>query len=255
MTTPGAVAHSPTVGVLVLHGFTAQPQTVAHLGPHLERAGFRHRIPALRGHGTHHRDLQGVRWEDWYDDASAAYRELAAEHEAVAVVGHSVGGLVAGLLAAREPGVAALVLVAPALEFSNPWVKLLPVLGRVVREWKSGPTSVADPELRSAVAGLNYGRFPVSAFAEALELSRLAPLEFPRVRCPVLVIHPRRDTVIPPRAAEEAYRRLGSQEKRLVWLERTDHEVFWDAERDAVSATIAEFIAAALEPRAVKGAP
>ena len=230
--------------MLVLHGFTAKPKTVWPLVPFLEHAGFAFEVPVLRGHATAPEDLAGVRWEDWLEDALAAYDRLAAEHAAVAVVGHSMGGCVAGLVAARRSATAALVLAAPALRFRNRQAALAPYLWRIRRYAGEPGSAVLDPALRERAdrAEITYPRFPVRAFAELYELSRLAPRALRAVRAPALVVHARRDRVIPFAASELALRSLGSAEKELRAFEGCDHELFWDAEADAISAQIASFL-------------
>ncbi|HWH33546.1 MAG TPA: alpha/beta fold hydrolase, partial [Egibacteraceae bacterium] len=155
MTEPGA-SSSERGAVLVLHGFTARPRTVEPLGAHLAAAGFTYAIPPLRGHGTHYRDLAAVNWQDWVEDGRNTFESLARHHSRVSIVGHSVGALVAAALAAGDPRVASLVLVAPAILYANPAVTLLPLLRRFVTEWPSGPDSINDPALRTAYAGTNY---------------------------------------------------------------------------------------------------
>ncbi len=228
-------------GVLVLHGFTANKRTVEYLSHFLVEAGFEVETPNLRGHGTRYEDLAQVTWQDWLFDAQQAFNTLAERCDRIAVIGHSVGGLVASMLAVSEARVRALALVAPALEFANPAVKLLPLLGRVIKVWRSSGPSVADPVLKEAIRGVNYDRFPVRAFASAFQLARLVQSELGKITVPALVIHPRHDTVIPVRAATRVFAGLGSREKELIWLEKSDHEVFWDLEREAVSQRLAEF--------------
>ena len=230
--------------MLVCHGFTAQPKTVDYIGGFLERAGFTYEIPVLRGHGTRPEDLIGVRWQDWLEDAMAAYERLEAKTGRVLVVGHSMGALVAANVVVRYPNVPALVLVAPALQFVNPAVKFLPMLGGVVKFWNGGPPGIVDPKLKaeSIAQGVTYKRFPVKAFKELFDLAALTPKELEKVRCPTLVIHSKVDEVIPPSASELAVRSLGAQDKRLKWFERSSHEMFWDLERDELCETIVKFL-------------
>jgi carboxylesterase len=230
--------------VLVLHGFTAQPKTVDHIAGFLEKASLPFEIPTLRGHAQTPEALIGVRWQDWLEDAQNAYERLEKAHGRVAVVGHSMGGLVAGLLAARKPQMESLVLVAPALEFSNPTARFAPLLKRVMKWSNAGEPSMYDPKLRAeAEAGMvTYKRFPVAAFAELYALAGLAPREFGRVTCPAIVIHSRKDQVIPPSAGEKAFAHLGSRDKKLTWFERSGHEMFWDMQRDQLSQTIVDFV-------------
>ena len=89
--------------MLLLHGFTSSLETVTGLVPRLERAGFEYAVPILRGHCTTPEDLLGVTWRDWLEDARQALLELTGEAKSVAVVGLSMGGLVALNLAAEHP--------------------------------------------------------------------------------------------------------------------------------------------------------
>jgi carboxylesterase len=230
------------LAVLVLHGFTASPRTVAPLTEHLARAGIPHAVPPLRGHGTRYADLRGVRWEDWLGDARGAYDALAARHARVAVVGHSVGGSIASLLAAERPSIAALVLVAPAIAYGMPALKFLPVLKRVARDWRTGPPSIADKTLAASFIGTNYDRFPIAAFEETIEVQALVPAALAKVTCPALVIQSRFDKVVKPQSAEIAHAHLGSRDKRLVWLERSNHELFFDLDSDLLCEAIIGFL-------------
>src|SRR4051794_16351049 len=90
------------LGVLLLHGYTSSLDTVRGLVPTLERLGLPYRMPVLRGHGTHHRDLRGVTARDWYEDAAAALDDLLQETERAAVMGLSMGGVVAINLGIRR---------------------------------------------------------------------------------------------------------------------------------------------------------
>lgn len=230
--------------VLVLHGFTAQPKTVDYIAGFLERAGLPFEIPTLRGHAQTPEALIGVRWQDWLEDAQAAFERLEKAHGRVAVVGHSMGGLVAGLLAARKPQTESLVLVAPALEFSNPTARFAPLLKHILKWADAGEPSMYDLNLRAEaeVRAVTYKRFPVAAFAELYALSGIAPREFARVTAPALVIHSRKDQVIPPSAGEKAFAYLGSHDKKLRWFEESGHEMFWDMQRDELSQAIVDFV-------------
>ena len=230
--------------VLVLHGFTAQPKTVDHIAGFLEKASLPFEIPTLRGHGQTPEALIGVRWQDWLEDAQSAYERLEKAHGRVAVVGHSMGGLVAGVLAARKPQTASVVMVAPAMEYSNPLAYMVPVLGVVIKYWSWGPSSVTDPVLRaqSEAEKITYPRFPISAFAEMLKLRQVAKRELSQVRVPAMVIQSRLDKSLPPSAAENSFARLGSSDKKLEWLDRGGHEVFWDVARDELCQTIVDFV-------------
>ena len=52
-------------GVLVLHGFTANPQSVRPQAEALAAAGYTVDVPLLPGHGTIVEDMIPTRWADW----------------------------------------------------------------------------------------------------------------------------------------------------------------------------------------------
>ena len=231
------------LGVLVCHGFTAQPKTVDYIAPFLQKAGLPFEIPALRGHGTVWTDLRGVHWQDWLDDALAAYSRLEASCERVAVVGHSMGGLVACQIAAQK-NVAALVLVAPAFKFASPLAPLVGLLQGILKDFKGDGSSVLDPILRAEAEANNvtYQKFPTAAFGELYKMAQVTPKILGQISAPTLIMHSLKDTVVPPAASDLALERIGSAVKRIRWLQHCNHEVFWDAERDSICEEITNFI-------------
>jgi carboxylesterase len=229
--------------VLVCHGFTAAPRTVEYIAPYLERAGLPYAIPILRGHATKYSDLEGVRWSDWVADGLQAFDALRAQHGRVAVVGHSMGGLVAAHIAA-ERELDSLTLVAPAFKFANPLSRFVGLLAPFVKVWKGDGPNLFDADLLEQVRQnpVTYDRFPTAAFGELYRMAGLTPRVLERVTARALVIHSLHDEVIPPAAADLALERLGSAEKRIRWFERSRHEMFWDGERGVLCDTIVNFI-------------
>ncbi len=231
------------LAVLVCHGFTAAPRTVEYIAPYLERAGLPYSIPILRGHATKYTDLEGVRWTDWVADGLAAFDSLRAQHARVAVVGHSMGALVAAQIAA-ERTVDSLTLVAPALKFANPLSRFVGLLAPVIKVWKGDGPNLFDADLLAQVKRdpVTYDRFPTAAFGELYTLAGLTPKVLERVTARALVIHSLQDEVIPPKAGEIALEHLGSKDKRVKWMERSRHEMFWDGERGALCEEIVRFV-------------
>ncbi len=225
--------------VLVLHGFTSHPvRTMGPLPEVLRAAGFEVAQPALRGHGTRPEDLAGVRYPDWLEDARAAWRGLPAPR---AVVGLSMGGLLAAWLAAEEQAFA-LVALAPALGFRNPLAGLAPYLHWLIPRYR-GESSILDPELRKQSP--NYPWFPSRAFVELKKLADRTPAVLPRVRAPALVVAAEHDRVVPRAAVERYYRGLGSPSKRLVIQEGSGHDLLLDRRAEEVSKRVAAFLEAA----------
>jgi fermentation-respiration switch protein FrsA (DUF1100 family) len=128
-----------------------------------------------------------------YADADAAYawlRRRGIAPEAIVLYGESLGGPIAANLAARQP------------------------VGGLVLE--SAPTSILG------VAQHHYPLLPVSWFLSARYdgLSRMSA-----VRAPVLILHSRRDEIVPFAMAEALYA-AAAEPKRLVRLDGGHNDAF-----------------------------
>lgn len=193
--------------VLVLHGFTSHPiLTMGPLPKTLRAAGFNVAQPALPGHGTRPEDLRGVRWQDWLQTAREAYLALP---EPRAVVGLSMGGLLAGWLAA-EHKTAALVALAPALGLKNRMAFLAPLL-HYFKPWAFSTDPVEEARRRERSP--NYPNFPTKALAELIALQQRVPELLPRVWAPALVLEATQDDTVPEAAVRRYFALIGGPHK------------------------------------------
>lgn len=223
-------------GILVLHGFTSHPiLTMGPLPQTLQEAGFTLQQPALPGHGTRPEDLRGVRWQDWIQVALEAYHKLPSPK---AVVGLSMGGLIAAHVAASQKP-AALVAMVPALGFVNRAAWLAPYLHPLLGVVRKGQ-SLRDKS--RIAANPNYPYYPASALAELVKLTRLTPNLLPQVQCPALVVEARYDTTIPASAVKRYYDLLASNPKSYKVFEDSEHDLLLDHEAEAVSAYVATWL-------------
>lgn len=235
------------LGVLILHGFTGSLDTVKGLVPTVERLGLPYRMPVMRGHGTRFEDLEGVGPTEWYADAEAAMVDLLQEAEKVVVVGLSMGGLVTLNLALNHPEkLKAMVLLAPAIRFADPLVGLTPLMRLLFRYWDS-PNSFADPELAKACT--NYKKFPTATFSKFLDYACVTERRLGEIRVPALVLHSKKDTIIHPISAKLLEERLSSPEKRVIWFERSGHEMMQDLESEAVIQAVGSYLEAQMANR------
>ncbi|MDD2296883.1 MAG: alpha/beta fold hydrolase [Sphaerochaetaceae bacterium] len=113
---PITLVHEPKANkaVVCLHGYTGYPGELALPAKELFSAGFDVFVPRYPGHGTNAKDFMSTRRDDWIGEAERVYRKAADDYEEVALVGHSMGGAIATILAERY-GIKKMVLYAPAL--------------------------------------------------------------------------------------------------------------------------------------------
>ena len=110
--------------------------------------------------------------------------EQAEVHDARAIIGSSLGGLVASHVASQRKLDAA-ILMAPAFRFAQRWAERLGPEG--MRSWEQRPIEVPDhaggPPLR-----VDHGFYLDASQVDA---------SFPTLRCPCLVFHGRLDDTVP----------------------------------------------------------
>jgi carboxylesterase len=245
---PGAEPHSATGdgrGALVLHGFTGNPQSMREIALALADAGLTVEMPLLPGHGTEMADMLPTRWEDWSNAAEAAYIDLAARCDALAVVGLSMGGTLSAWLAQRHAEIAGLVLVNPLLmspdEATVSFVQSMVDGGDEVAPG-IGSDIAMEGVVESAYEGLPL-RAALSLFAAAGEVEQA--LE--SVTCPVLLFTSRQDHVVDPKSSDLLVARAKGPVEQVV-LERSYHVATLDYDKDEIEARTVEFVTSVLAP-------
>ena len=113
---PITLVHEPkaTKAILCLHGYSGYPGELALPAKRLFEAGFDVYVPRYPGHGTDGEDFLSTGANDWIGKAESMLRELNGQYAQVSLVGHSMGGAIAVILAKRY-AIKSLVLYAPAL--------------------------------------------------------------------------------------------------------------------------------------------
>ena len=231
------------VGVVCIHGFTGSPYEMKYLGEALARTGRTVRGLLLPGHGTSVDDLERTDWQDW---AAAVEREIDAMFRrcrSVAVVGQSLGGLLALHAAAHRPELACVVSLAAPLWLGGISGRIArwltgPVGRRIRRIPKLGGSDVRDRRVRAENPG--YNAIPTRALGQLFAFMRVVDAELPQVEPPVLVLHARRDHTAPVACAMRIAERTRARRVRI--LERSFHLIASDVERDLVAAEVIAFI-------------
>ncbi|MBP2650881.1 MAG: Carboxylesterase [Firmicutes bacterium] len=225
-------------GVLLVHGFTGSPSEMLLLGEHLNQLGYTVLGPRLCGHGTNVEDMARTNWLHWYGAVEDGYYILKAVTKSVAVVGLSMGGLLALKLAHEYPVSKVAALSAPIF-INERRLPLLPIY-RLFKKFVLKKRRKLPVDIRYSV---NYDATPLSSLTSLLEFIKHVDKLLPEIKVPALVIQSRREHTVKPESAEYIYSRLGSRHKQLVWLERSGHIVTLDIERNKVFDCVSEFLA------------
>ena len=230
-------------GVLLLHGFTGLPAELRPLGDYLHARGFSVLAVRLTGHATVPEDLARQTKEDWVDSVRDGYALLSGAAKNISVVGHSMGGLLALLLAA-EKKIARVVTLAAAIEI-NPeiGIDLLPPREKCVGVYYPKARRHIHDAGIPATVNKTYRLMPLVAIHELLTTIEETKAKLPAVTAPTLIVQSIADLTVKPASAEYIFDNLGSAEKELYWLEKSGHLLPLDCEREQVFAKTADFLA------------
>ena len=239
------------LGGLIIHGFTSNIACVEPMGARLEKMGLPYEMPVLRGHSSTPDDLKRLVGADWQSDVAAAYNRIVDKAERVVVIGHSFGAMLTLDLAARNSRraqIAGLALAAPYYGIvPRRNETIMPILFSVQKTFEmKADKAYADPQ--RAAHDPSYRVIPSSAAVESLKLVQQIrrPERLAQVTQPALIMSARHERVVDPQGGQIILDAIGSQEKELVWFERSGHEMFLDQEADAVLDRVEAFVRARL---------
>ncbi len=230
-------------GVLVLHGFTGNPQSMRPLAEAIASAGFTVELPLLPGHGTSLEDMVPTRWEDWSGAAEAHFQALAARTDRIAVVGLSMGGALACWLAERHQHLAGLALINPLVSPPD-------------EEFRAGIRALLDAGTETfdgigsdiKKEGNNEASYPGTPLAAALSLFEGVDDVHARlgdIHCPTLLLTSREDHVVDA-SSGAALEAGASGPVERVWLEDSYHVATLDNDAPIIEAKVDGFLASVL---------
>ena len=224
----------PHPAVLMMHGFTGD-RIESHFlfiktARALAQAGFLALRFDFRGSGESEGRFQDVTIPEEVSDGRAVLNWLkhheAVDADRIAILGLSLGGCIASLVAGQESGVKALVL----------WAAVADPLGLFTLLEKSTPLPPPLGPQPDGTVDLG-GHLMGPAFIETLPTAR--PLDAVRqYEGPALIVHGSQDPTVPPEHARMYADALGDR-ARLVWIEGADHTFTahqWETQ--AISTTI-----------------
>ena len=235
-------------GLLLVHGFGDTPQTLRAMAEHLHSLGYSVQVPLLTGHGRSLPEFVQSSATQWVEDAQTAFNDLRRHHARVGIVGLSMGGAIAVIVARQQRDVRALALLSPYLT--------MPGIVRGVAKWPRaigwllpyfpglGERSIRDPQ--AATASLAYGALNAKVLGGLAAIVDRGASALPELDLPVLMIQSRQDNRIPAVAAARTFEQIGSGKKEIIWMDNSGHVITVDRERDQVMKLVADWLSKTL---------
>lgn len=247
----GFVLEGGATGVCVLHGGMTSPHTMREFAQFLNGRGYTVSVPLLAGHGRDVESLNQTLWPELIESARCGLEDL--ERRGCTrrfVVGHSLGGALTLYLAGASDDLAGVVPIsAPVflplkesmlLNIASSFVHFIPYDFRKV---------VSDYDEHRALYE-RYSRVPIRFFSHLTRESIRNREMLYGITCPILIIHGKKDPVVPFRNAEVIHERVRSKRKELLLLDDEEHGPLWWDARQYCFYRIAEFLASVCESAA-----
>jgi pimeloyl-ACP methyl ester carboxylesterase len=234
--------------VLFVHGIVVDWRVWAEWLPFFAGRGLPAYALSLRGHGASGSvpDLGRVSMRDYVDDCAAIARHIGRP----AVVGHSMGGLLAQCLAERDVVQSAtlitpapprgIILFSPKLAINQ--IKYLPAL------LFNRPIDVDREELRQIAMNCAPLAIQARALAQVVPESGRAmrqlsitgvPVDPTRVRCPIQVFAAEYDRFVPPKTVAKI---AGRYHAPLTTIPGHGHIVIQEPGWQSLAATVVDWI-------------
>ncbi|MBN2218098.1 MAG: lysophospholipase [Pirellulales bacterium] len=243
--------------VVVVHGFTEHSGRYEHVARELNARGVAVHALDLRGHGRSGGRRAWIEsFGEYLDDVEncvAGARE-ACPGVPLFLLGHSMGGVIVGLLAIEHRvETAGLIFSAPAIcvdrdvfpllrrlaaLMSRVWPRLRVVrmgCGRLSRDPANVERFRADPLVV-------HERFPVRTGAEILAAGDRLWHEGHAIETPIMVLHGTGDRVADPEGSRRLYDQAASTDKTLKLYDGLYHDLFGEPEKDQVIGDLVEWV-------------
>lgn len=206
--------------VLIIHGFAGGTYDEEILNHELELKWnydvFTFTLPGHEGMTT-----RNIKYTDWIEKAEYEINYLIDNgYKNIYLVGHSMGGVIAGYLASKYKQVKKLVLVAPAFRhygyedgtfsFKNTVVKGNRIIGQY------GLKMVAN----------RFLKLPTTYITEFRKLVKANQETCKDIHIPTLIIRGTSDEIVPEESVKLIYDQIDNKYKKAVHLEKITHDVF-----------------------------
>ena len=215
--------------------------------------GLGYTVYALRltGHGTNARELHGARWTHWVNDVENGLAILSAQCKETILCGFSMGGTLSIQAAGRHPEIKALITLDAPIDSDYRWsVPLFKVLSWVIPFISPIPLIkfIASAERKQLLderiqESIGYTTFSVRSLAELFGLMAFARQQVSKIQQPTLILHSRKDDVVPFANGEYLLEQISAEHKEHLWLENSLHNVIRGPEAEQLKEKIINFLA------------
>lgn len=201
--------------ILFIHGFYGHVEEFDNIKNYLNSNGYNTHAFTLSGHDQV--KLKGVTRYDWIKDCENEIEKARKEYKSIIIIGHSMGGLLASIMASKYEEIQKIILIAPAIEY----------FGSVNGKFKVVKTLKSAIKIRKDKESKSYTKVAlkvsVSVVREFTKLVREHNKDIYNVKCPILILQGDRDFVVPIEKIESIYESLSNPNKEMITVKNGSH--------------------------------
>ncbi len=228
------------IGILMIHG--GGGGTCADLKPLAEelhtKFGYTIYVPLLPGYGTTPQDLKNVTINEWKKTLDREISRINQKCEKIIVGGHSMGGVLTLIFASSYSFDGIFTISAPfgikriAAKFApffKIFVKFYPLKWNVLEKETNGKW-------------VGYKKIPLNLVTKINKLLKEMKQTLPKIDCPAILFQGGLDLDIKSKSLNEIFNRIGSKNKRKVWLENSGHSILDNPDHTRIFSELVKFI-------------
>lgn len=231
---------------LLVHGLGCGPIQMRELAENLCDWGFTARGILLPGHCGNRGGLALSTLNDWIEKVEYEYHHLKSEYEDVMVVGFSLGALLTLQLALKHPLERIILMGVPMfmireylpinslIKFCKKFIKRVKTIKRKCYMESDAYSGYLHQPIET--------HYPLQTLHELRQIIDTVKPKLKDIKSQSLIIHSRKDMIAAPASARYLIEHLGSDDKRLVWLEQSHHLMMYDNEKWIVLNAVKEFL-------------
>lgn len=227
-------------GCLLVHGITGSPKEMRWMGEYLANEGYSILGIRLAGHATQPEDMMRMHWQDWLASVEDGYYLLKNLVDHIFIIGLSMGGILSLLFSSRFSVTGVVTMSTPYVLPPNPMLPYVKIISLVLPKMKKGPSDRHDKEAEKS--HVEYPYIPTKSIIQLQDLLFEMRTSLPKVNVPVLLIHSKQDRSVAPQNAEKIFSAVNSQDKQILYVENSGHDIPREPDRDLVFRTTNEFI-------------
>ena len=216
--------------VLLIHGFAGGTYDMESLAWQLEKNltlnVYQFTLPG-------HAHKTNCTYKDWIESVEEKIEVLIKSgYSSIYVVGHSMGGILASYAASKYPEVKKVVLAAPAFK----------CIGERENFSLKKASSIVNDYGITEVLFRGLERLPLTAINEFMTLVNKYQEIPKKIDVPILIFQGLKDDVVPKESSEYVFNNVKSRIKGIVYLEKSNHDIFNGPQKDVANIKIEKFL-------------